>query len=208
MPSTTVPVFHDPDAELVERCQAGGPDAATCFARLVDRHGSLIRRRAARILGDESAAEDVVQEVLVNVHRFLDRYRPDRPFSHWLSVVTLNTCRIELRCRARRDRRHEAFRRDPSRQTTTQLDGDPILRAWLEQALDELKPITKQCVLLRAIDGMSYREIAEKCGLSEPATKLRVLRALRDLRSQYASHRSNREDETVSKLADDSRNAA
>ena len=180
--------FHDPDAELVRCCQAGGPDAEKSFALLVDRHAPRIKRRAARILGDESEAEDVTQEVFVNVHRFLDRYRPDRPFGHWLSVVTLNACRIELRRRASRERRHEAFRVDPARETTARIAGDPLLREWLDEALNDLPSLTRECIRLRALDGLSYRAIAERQGLSIPATKMRVLRALRDLRARYQRH--------------------
>lgn len=182
---TLVPALDDPDAELVRRCQAGGPDAAASFARLIDRHSARVRRRAARILGDDAEAEDVVQDVFLNVHRFLDRYRPDRPFSHWLSVVTLNACRIELRRRAGRDRRHEAYRIDPARTLSTTLEIDPILREWLDQALDSLHPLTRQCILLRSLEGSTYREIADQVGMSEPAAKMRVLRGLRELRSQY-----------------------
>lgn len=185
MTSSLESPLHDPDAELVLRCQAGGPDADACFSELVRRHATRIRRRASRILGDDSEAEDVVQEVFVNVHRFLHRYRPDRPFSHWLSVVTLNACRIELRRRAGRDRRHEAYRQDPGRLTETSLESDPLLREWLEEALDELNPLTRRAILLRAIDGLGYRAIAEHVGLSEPATKMRVLRGLRDLKARY-----------------------
>ena len=176
--------LQDPDADLVARCQAGGPDASACFAELMDRHAGRIHNRAARILGSDSDAEDVVQEVFVNVHRFLHRYQPDRPFHHWLSVVTLNACRIELRRRAGRNRRHEAFRLDPARKTESKIEGDPILREWLSEALGSLPEMTQRAIVLRAVDGLGYREIAEKCGLSEPAAKMRVLRGLRELRSR------------------------
>jgi len=178
--------LDDPDAELVERCQAGGPDAAVAFSLLVERHAARIKGRATRILGDESEAEDVVQEVFVNVHRFLHRYRPDRPFSHWLSVVTLNACRIELRRRAGRDRRHEAYRLDPARPSETRIDTDPLLRDWLETELEALPPVTRQAILLRVLEGLGYRLIADRLGLSEPATKMRVLRGLKDLRARIA----------------------
>ena len=187
----TTPRLEDPDADLVRRCQAGGPDGALAFSLLVERHASRIKGRATRILGDESEAEDVVQEVFVNVHRFIHRYKPDRPFSHWLSVVTLNACRIELRRRAGRDRRHEAYRLDPGRTSETRIDTDPLLRDWLENALDDLHPVTRQAILLRALDGLGYRAIAERLGLSEPATKMRVLRGLKDLRARYAAADGN-----------------
>jgi len=183
--------FEDPDAELVQRCQAGGPEASLAFSLLVERHAARIKGRATRILGDESEAEDVVQEVFVNVHRFLHRYRPDRPFSHWLSVVTLNACRIELRRRAGRDRRHEAYRLDPVRPSETHTDSDPLLREWLESALDSLPPVTRQAILLRVLEGLGYRAIAQRLGLSEPATKMRVLRGLKELRARYADADGN-----------------
>lgn len=175
----------DPDADLVRRLQTSGPDAGGCFAQLMARHGARLRKRAARILGDETEAEDVVQEVFTNVHRFLDRFTPDRPFAHWLSVVTLNACRIELRRRAARDRRHDAYQSDPLRASTGSLAGDPMLRGALARALAELDARTRDCIVLRVLEGLSYQEIGERFGSSEAAVKMRVLRGLRDLRSRH-----------------------
>lgn len=177
--------FQDPDADLVRRLKAGGPDAGRLFDLLVARHGPRLRRRAARILGDESEAEDVVQDVFTNVHRFLDRFTPDRPFSHWLSVVTLNACRIELRRRTARIRRHDAFEADPLRTTDASIPGDPILRETLAAAIADLDPRTRDCIVLRVLDGLSYQEIGQRCGQSEPAVKMRVLRGLRELRARH-----------------------
>ena len=176
----------DPDLALIRTFQAGGPGADASFAELVDRHAPRIRRRAARILGDEGDAEDIVQDVFLNVHRFLDRYRPDRPFAHWLAVVTLNACRIELRRRGARDRRHDAYRRDPARDLLATQAGDPLLRDWLNRALDDMPSLTRECILMRALDGLAYREIGERCGTSEAAAKMRVLRGLKELRERYA----------------------
>ena len=178
-------VRTDPDADLVRRLKASGDDASRCFALLMARHGAKLRHRAARILGDECEAEDVVQEVFTNVHRFLDRFTPDRPFAHWLSVVTLNACRIELRKRVARARRHDAFEADPLRPTATAIAGDPLLRGRLAAAIDALDARTRDCILLRVLDGLTYQEIGERCGQSEAAVKMRVLRGLRELRANH-----------------------
>lgn len=177
--------FQDPDADLVRRCQEGGPAGEQSFETLMARHAWRIQRRAARILGSESDAEDVVQEVFTNVHRFIHRYQPDRPFRHWLSVVTLNACRLELRRRAGRERRHEALRRDPATRTCDEIGLDPILRSWLCEAIGELPATTRDCIVARVLEGRPYREIAQRTNLSEPAVKMRVARGLRDLRSRY-----------------------
>jgi len=184
-PASTYPRLQDPDVDLVRRLKAGGPDGGPLFDQLVARHGPRLRRRAARILGDESEAEDIVQDVFTNVHRFLDRFTPDRPFSHWLSVVTLNACRIELRRRTARVRRHDAFEADPLRTTDASIPGDPILRDALEAAFAALDPRTRDCIVLRVLDGLSYQEIGKRCGQSEPAVKMRVLRGLRELRARH-----------------------
>lgn len=178
-------VRTDPDADLILRLRASGEDAGRGFAILMARHGARLRRRAARILGDDSEAEDVVQEVFTNVHRFLDRFTPDRPFSHWLSVVTLNACRIELRRRAARERRHDAYEVDPLRASSSALGGDPLLRQALATAIEALDARTRDYILLRVLDGLSYQEIGERCGQSEAAVKMRVLRGLRDLRGKH-----------------------
>lgn len=177
--------FQDPDAELVRRLKAGGHDAGRCFDLLVARHRPRLRRRAARILGDDCDAEDVVQDVFTNVHRFLDRFTPDRPFSHWLSVVTLNACRIELRRRTARLRRHDAFESDPLRESTVTHAGDPLLRDALASAFTALDARTRDCIVLRVIEGLSYQEIGRRCGQSEAAVKMRVLRGLRELRARH-----------------------
>jgi len=185
--AATLPVqAQDPDADLVRRLKAGGPDAGRCFSLLVARHGARLRGRAARILGDESEAEDVVQDVFTNVHRFLDRFTPDRPFSHWLSVVTLNACRIELRRRTARLRRHDAFEADPLRASSSRISGDPLLRDALATAFASLDARTRDCIVLRVLDGLSYQEIGLRCGQSEAAVKMRVLRGLRELRARPA----------------------
>ena len=177
--------FLDPDAELVRNCQSAGAAAEDSFKVLMERHAHRIRVRAARMLGSDSDADDVVQEVFVNVHRFIDRYEPDQPFSHWLSVVTRNACRLELRKRACRDRRHKAYKQDPSRETSITFEGDPILRDWLAEALDELREPTRLCIELRVIEGRSYREVAERLEMSVPAVKMRVARGLRELRDRF-----------------------
>jgi len=46
--------------------------------------------------------------------------------------------------------------------------------------------VTRQAILLRVLEGLGYRAIADRLGLSEPATKMRVLRGLKDLRARFA----------------------
>src|SRR6516162_3831499 len=66
---------------------------------------SFTRRR----LGDDVAAEDVVQEVLLSVHRARRTYRPERPFEPWLFAIARNAIVDCQRARARRRRKEETL---------------------------------------------------------------------------------------------------
>ena len=98
--------------------------------------------------------------------------------------MTLNACRIELRSRASRERRHEAFRTRGPGETFDVPDPDPMLREWLGEALGDLPEPTRRSILLRVLEGLSYREIAEREGATVPAVKMRVARGLRTLRAR------------------------
>ncbi|MDH3213316.1 MAG: sigma-70 family RNA polymerase sigma factor [Myxococcales bacterium] len=89
----------DPHRALVERVQREVPYATTAFSELVDTLGSSVFARARRILGSSEDAEDALQEVFLRVFRSIAEFRFDRPFVHWLQVITLNTCRQGHGCR-------------------------------------------------------------------------------------------------------------
>ena len=73
---------------VIRRCQAGDQNA---FAYLFDQYKNLVYRTAYLTLGNPSDAEDVLQEVFVQVHRSLAKYDPARgAFSTWLYRITVN----------------------------------------------------------------------------------------------------------------------
>jgi RNA polymerase sigma-70 factor (ECF subfamily) len=174
----------DPDRDLVERAQQELPKRTSAYNQLVRRHASNIYRRCYRILRSESDAEEATQEVLLAVYRSLPSFRFERPFSNWLSVVTLNACRMILRRRAQEQRRREAVASESSPEVG-QLEPDPALRRIVAELLDELDPGTRIPLLLRFVEGFTYAEIAEQLELGESAVKMRVSRGARKLRELY-----------------------
>jgi RNA polymerase sigma-70 factor (ECF subfamily) len=89
----------DPDADLLRRAGAGDPRAAE---ELVARHLSRIVGIARRMLADAAEAEDVAQDVFVQVWRIAPRWRErEAKFATWLHRVTLNACYDRLRRRRR-----------------------------------------------------------------------------------------------------------
>lgn len=74
---------------LLDRCRRDDPEACNALLALYNRR---IFNTAFRILGEESQAEDALQETLINIYRGLNRFRGDSKISTWVSRITVNVC--------------------------------------------------------------------------------------------------------------------
>jgi RNA polymerase sigma-70 factor (ECF subfamily) len=183
----------DPDRSLIEKAQGELPYGTTSYEELVNRHTHKVFRRAYGILRSTQDAEEATQDVWLAVFRNLHKYRFERPFSHWLSTVTLNSCRMILRRRASEQRRRDALEREaPPPERPTSQDG---LRQLLGELLDQLSPGTRIPMLMRFVEGHTYAEIAEHLDLSESAVKMRVSRGSKQLRALYEERATEEEPE-------------
>ncbi|GMA23224.1 putative RNA polymerase sigma factor [Luteimicrobium album] len=151
------------DDELARRARLGDKRA---FADLVDRHGPVVHRFAARLVGPDEA-DDVAQETFVTAWTSLDRYRGASAFRTWLLGIAANHARHRLRWDARHPRGPLP---DPDEPATVlgAHDAGPDRRAIgdafvdaLEKALDELPVMQRACWILRDVEGLSYAEVAE-----------------------------------------------
>src|SRR5881296_350674 len=82
------------------RRATGGDPAA--FEVLVRRWTNRVFRLALRFFRQPEDAEDVTQEVFLQLHRTASTYRPEAPFDHWLLRIATNACLDRLRARRRR----------------------------------------------------------------------------------------------------------
>jgi len=166
------------DLVLIRRCQAGDGEA---FGLLFEEYKNLVYRTVYLTLGSTAEAEDLLQEVFLLVHRFLDSYDPKRgAFSTWLYRITVNAC---LNWRRRR----------PSIQSLEELadepaDGNrPLADDFAEddcvrRALDKLSRKLRVVVVLRHYLDLSYAEIAQITDLPLGTVKSRLNLALRVMR--------------------------
>ena len=74
---------------LLRRCRRDDPEACNALLSLYNRK---IFNTAFRILGEESWAEDALQETLINIYRGISRFRGDSKISTWVSRITVNVC--------------------------------------------------------------------------------------------------------------------
>jgi RNA polymerase sigma-70 factor (ECF subfamily) len=147
-----------------------------------------VRRQVSARVGDPGEREDVVQNVLVSVHRARHTYRAERRFGPWLRAVVRNASIDWMRSRGRRLRHEpgadvdvEAFAA-PAHEVA--WPGDDDLSPELAGALAELPASQREAVELIHIEGLSVVEAAERAGVSAGALKVRAHRGYRALRAR------------------------
>lgn len=176
-----------PDEELADRTLSGDTEA---FGVLARRHRLFVFRLATRLMANESDAEEVTQETLVNAFRGLASFRRNGKFSTWLYRITTNTALMRLR--AARYRRTEALDEaaeaveSESSTRSEELVARRQLADRIGIALNRLHPRYRQAFLLREVEERSVSEVAKILSLSHSATRQRVYRARLMLRGYLA----------------------
>ncbi|MBV8783372.1 MAG: sigma-70 family RNA polymerase sigma factor [Gammaproteobacteria bacterium] len=157
---------HLPDLLLIER--ARGFDEPAMEA-LVRRYGRRLFRVARSVLGEDAAAEAVVQEVYRGAFADLSRYEPTGKFAAWLTQLTYQQARA-LRALPR------------SASSAVAADTDEAQeRRELETTLAALPEVFRTVFLLRVIEGISGIETAASLGVHETTVRTRLYRAHRRL---------------------------
>jgi RNA polymerase sigma-70 factor (ECF subfamily) len=165
----------------------GMHDAA--FDDAVAEHQRKVFTFARYLLSDREEAEDVTQDVLLRLWRNLDSVAPER-LGGWLLRVTRNACYDRIR--HRKIRRHpsvdDASNTAPEAMTSRAPDpeilaGASQLGARLVAAINDLREPQRSAVILREIQGLSYREIADALEISEATLRVTLHRGRRTLRS-------------------------
>jgi RNA polymerase sigma-70 factor (ECF subfamily) len=179
---------RDPDLELVRALRSARPaDRHEALARLYDRHGRRVFNVALRVLGDWAAAQDVAQDVFMNLERSVRSFRYDASFVSWLYRIAVNRA-IDHR---RREARRPAARLGdlPPGLETGGLPGRPEppsadravgrdeAARRVQAALLRLSPKLRAVAVLRYVEGLSYEELAEALDCSMGTIKSRLNRA-------------------------------
>jgi RNA polymerase sigma-70 factor (ECF subfamily) len=175
----------DPDLEDVRAAQGDRAAFAILYRRYVDR----VYGYAFYLLGDHHDAEDATERTFLAALAAIDGFRDTgASFRSWLFRIAHNQVANALRSRGRR--RDDSLDRvlepvsstDPAAEVTAADDARHV-RAALATLADD----RRQVLILRCVDGLSAREIADVLGRSEGAVRVLQHRALRDLAERLAA---------------------
>ena len=168
------------DAALFERWRTGRDGDA--FAELARRHAPVVYDLAARTLGDRTAAEDIVQEALLDLALEQSRRPAEVGIVAWLARFAI--------CRAKNKRSSERARTRRqvvvgSRKPEESMPDDELeRREELERALEHAEPEERAVLAMRYLHGWEYDRIARSLETSEGAARVRVHRALANVRNR------------------------
>ena len=161
---------------LLIRVAGGDRDA---LAELYQRTRAAVYGLALSYLKNAHDAQDLTQDVYVQVWDCAEQYRPTGSAMGWLLAVCRNLCLMRLR----REERHAALSEEEWNAIPAQecgLDADE--RALLQGALARLADEERRIVLLHAVTGMKHREIAALLELPLPTVLSKYHRALKKMR--------------------------
>ncbi len=173
--------MQESDDSLIER--AISHDRAA-FAALYDRYLDRVYRHVRYRLSDRTEAEDITQEVFVRAWKAIPRYRrTGAPFLAWLTTIAHNLIVDSYRTGSNTVSLEKAKVPEPNDEIDLETVVDNTLsREKVHDAIVRLKHDRQQVILMRFIDGLSYREIAEALDKSEGAVRVIQHRALKQLR--------------------------
>ena len=188
-----MPVQTDPDAALMLRVKRGDRAA---FSALVEKYKQPVMNFVFRSLRDETEAEDLAQNVFLQVYKSRARYERTAKFSTWLFTIARNLCLNEIRRRTRHpaesleesqtENEDAALRQYEDKKvalpTEYVLQGE--LAGKIEEALAALPENQRTAILLCRQDELSYEEIAQILGCSLSATKSLIHRGRETLKER------------------------
>ena len=170
------------DVELA-RAAAAGDSAA--FEKLYEQHRRRVYSLCLRMLGNVSQAEDLTQEVFLQLFKKIGSFRGDSAFTTWLHRLTVNQVLMHLRRRGVK-LEHTSEEGDFTDVVETPLQStrriSMVDRLALEKAISELPPGYRTVFVLHDVEGYEHEEISDLLGVTVGTSKSQLHKARMRLR--------------------------
>ncbi len=159
------------------------PSGQAAFAEIVQAHQAMVFSIAWRYLQDHSLAEDMAQEVFLELYQSLAGIKSAAHLTYWLRRVAVHRC-IDLG-RRRKHRREQALEETPE-PVHEQPEADPFLTVNVQSSLATLTERQRMMVVLRYQEGLGPAEIAEVMNVPVNTVKSNLHRSLEELRKKLS----------------------
>jgi RNA polymerase sigma-70 factor (ECF subfamily) len=154
------------------------------FAELYSKHYRRVFSICLRMMGSPSDAEDLTQEVFIQLHRKLGSFRGASAFTTWLHRLTVNQVLMHFRKRSvQMARRSESDIPEQADRATINPERMPIVdRIALERAIGQLPKGYRMVFILHDVEGYEHEEIATMLGVTSGTSKSQLHKARMALR--------------------------
>ncbi|MBL0169741.1 MAG: sigma-70 family RNA polymerase sigma factor [Gemmatimonadaceae bacterium] len=169
------------DAAIVRRAIEGDERA---MRLLWNQHAPHVDAVVRRLAGDPDLAQDVAQEVWIQIFRALPSWRGDAKFSTWVHRVAINRTLNALR-RSRRQALMETGIEEDSAAVEQDTERT-MLAQTIEDAARQLSPGARTVFLLHDVEGYTHEEIATELGITSGGSKSQLFKARAKLRRLLA----------------------
>jgi len=179
--NTAVPRAND-DTPLVLRAIGRDQEA---FGELYDRHAVRVYRHIYYMVGNATEAEDLTAQAFMKAWEAIERYQiRGAPFVSWLLRIAHNLGVSHLRSRKETSEIHEGIVDTKSRRDPESAYQQTAEEELVREAIMHLRDEQRQVIILRFIEDLDYREVADIIGKSVAAIRVIQHRALNSLRKQ------------------------
>ncbi|MBP7791841.1 MAG: sigma-70 family RNA polymerase sigma factor [Candidatus Goldbacteria bacterium] len=184
------------EKELIQRILKGEKE---CFKEIIIRYKSVVYNHSRNFLRNTQEAEDVTQEIFINVFNNLKKFRGDSKLSTWIYRITVNTCKNRLKQMKRlkaniieevtNEENDESRKlledvRENEEKTPDNVFMQKNIRDVIYKNIQKLPEEQKTVIILKDIDNLSYEEIAKTMKISVSAVKSKLFRARENLREK------------------------
>jgi len=148
--------------------------AAAEFANSIVAEGNRLLRAAFLLCGNETEAQDLVQETLLVAIKSQDRFRGESAVYPWLYGILRNLCYRHFRQSTRLVFEEQRLMEEPAPLNRPSIDDRGFCAANLAQALQKLSPEHRETIVLRYYENLKIQEIASQTGVSVGTVKSRL----------------------------------
>ena len=193
--TTDVPVLHSPSSDETKTVERDAPDLAlvklaasgniSAFEMLYERYHRRTYSLCLRMTSNQTEAEDLTQEVFIQLFRKIGSFRGDSAFSTWLHRLTVNQVLMHFRRRSVKNEKTSEDGEIPEQivpGTENQLRMPVIDRIALTKAVSQLPPGYRSVFLLHDVEGYEHEEVARLLKISVGTSKSQLHKARLKLR--------------------------
>ncbi len=179
------------DTEMVALMVAAQGGDKRAYHQLLTSLMPPLQSFIARRINTDSERDDLLQEILISIHKARHTFDASRPLMPWVMAIARFRLMDHLR---RHYQQRDMIHASPDIIEETQSDDTPDVteqtaaREWLKRLLSHMKPRTRTILTRLHIEGYTAKEVGDELGMSESAVKVAAHRALKTIREQERRH--------------------